>query len=147
MTGWRAQREAFKSDDLPAIRSTAWFDIFMNTHTRRTEIRAPREPWLCDTISIRLAQISNMDGVRTVAMANPLTLTVKTEEELGCEQEATMRLQPDEAQQFMDELWRVGIRPTEGAGSVGQMAATERHLEDMRKIAFHNLSNSLIQPN
>lgn len=69
-------------------------------------------------------------------MANPLTLTTKSDEELMCEQEATMRLRPDEAQQFMDELWRVGIRPTNGAGSAGQMSATEKHLEDMRRLVF-----------
>ena len=45
-------------------------------------------------------------------------------------------LTPEEAQQFMDELWRVGVRPTAGAGSVGQLAATERHLEDMRTLVF-----------
>jgi hypothetical protein len=36
----------------------------------------------------------------------------------------------------MDELWHAGIRPTEGAGSAGAMAATQRHLEDMRTLVF-----------
>jgi len=49
-----------------------------------------------------------------------------------------IRITPDDAQQFMDELWRVGIRPTEGAGSAGAMAATVRHLEDMRKLVFND---------
>lgn len=40
------------------------------------------------------------------------------------------------AQNLMDELWRSGIRPTEGSGSAGSLAATERHLDDMRAIAF-----------
>lgn len=44
-------------------------------------------------------------------------------------------LAPDEAQQLMDELWRCGIRPTEGRGSAGQLEAVQRHLEDMRRIA------------
>lgn len=105
-------------------------------YSERTEIRAHREPWLCDTISLRLAKIIERDGSRTVALAEPLMMRVKTEEELQCEVPATIRLRPDEAQQFMDELWRVGIRPTEGAGSAGQMAATERHLEDMRSLVF-----------
>ena len=87
-------------------------------------------------IALTLANISTRDGTRTVAIVNPLTLTVKTSEELMEEHVPTMRLRPDEAQQFMDELWRVGIRPTEGAGSVGQMAATEKHLDDMRKLVF-----------
>lgn len=108
----------------------------MNTHAERTEIRAHREPWLCDMIAIRVAHIQNRDGMRTVSLAQPLTLTTMTDEDLRCEQQATMRLRPDEAQQFMDELWRVGIRPTDGAGSAGQMAATEKHLEDMRRLVF-----------
>lgn len=40
------------------------------------------------------------------------------------------------AQQLMDELWGCGVRPTEGTGSAGSLAATERHLADMRQMAF-----------
>lgn len=109
--------------------------------SQRTEIRAHREPWLCDTIALRLAHITERDGVRTVALAEPLVMKTKTEDELYCELPATMRLRPDEAQQFMDELWRAGIRPTEGAGSVGQLGATEKHLEDMRRLVFEKMPN------
>lgn len=41
-----------------------------------------------------------------------------------------------EAQAFMDRLWACGFRPSEGSGSAGSLAATEHHLEDMRRIAF-----------
>jgi hypothetical protein len=44
----------------------------------------------------------------------------------------------DDAQAFMDELWHVGIRPTEGSGSAGSLAATERHLNDMQRIVFRD---------
>ncbi len=40
------------------------------------------------------------------------------------------------AQQLMDDLWQCGIRPSEGSGSAGALAATERHLADMRKLVF-----------
>jgi hypothetical protein len=43
------------------------------------------------------------------------------------------------AQQLMDELWICGLRPSEGSGSAGSLAATERHLADMKKIVFHAL--------
>jgi len=43
------------------------------------------------------------------------------------------------AQNLMDELWKCGLRPTEGKGSAGSLAATERHLEDMRRLAFHKI--------
>jgi hypothetical protein len=47
----------------------------------------------------------------------------------------------NEAQGLMDRLWTCGIRPTEAAGSAGQLAAVQAHLEDMRKLAFGKLSN------
>lgn len=50
--------------------------------------------------------------------------------------EPTFRLSSDGAQKFMDELWHCGLRPSEGSGSAGSLAATERHLKDMQKIAF-----------
>lgn len=43
------------------------------------------------------------------------------------------------AQQLMDQLWQCGLRPTEGTGSAGALAATQQHLEDMRRIVFHKL--------
>lgn len=49
---------------------------------------------------------------------------------------ATLLLQPEEAQTMMDSLWDAGIRPTEGSGSAGSLAATERHLKDMQAIAM-----------
>jgi hypothetical protein len=42
----------------------------------------------------------------------------------------------DEAQSLIDELWVIGLRPSEGTGSAGALAATQRHLEDMRALVF-----------
>lgn len=47
-----------------------------------------------------------------------------------------VKITPSEAQEIMDELWRNGIRPSEGSGSAGQLAAVQYHLEDMRKLVF-----------
>lgn len=44
------------------------------------------------------------------------------------------------AQALMDNLWTCGIRPTEGTGSAGALAATQKHLEDMRKLVFEMYS-------
>lgn len=52
---------------------------------------------------------------------------------------AAVLLQPAGAQKLMDSLWDCGLRPTEGHGSVGQLGATERHLGDMKAIAYHAL--------
>lgn len=39
-------------------------------------------------------------------------------------------------QVLIDDLWNIGVRPTEGTGSAGAMTATQEHLKDMQKIAF-----------
>jgi hypothetical protein len=46
-----------------------------------------------------------------------------------------LELNTDDATALMDELWRAGVRPSEH-GSPGQLKATERHLEDMRRLVF-----------
>ena len=47
------------------------------------------------------------------------------------------------AQVLVDELWRAGFRPSEAMGSAGSMRATEKHLDDMRKIVSKNLKVDL----
>nr|WP_145544751.1 hypothetical protein [Variovorax boronicumulans] len=71
------------------------------------------------------------------ALARPLTFDViEPGQVFG---EPTIDMATEDAQQLMDELWRAGLRPTEGTGSAGSLAATERHLKDMQRIAFHLL--------
>jgi len=53
--------------------------------------------------------------------------------------EPTISITIDAAQILMDDLWNSGIRPTEGTGSAGSLKATQRHLSDMREIAFNKL--------
>ena len=53
-----------------------------------------------------------------------------------------LSLSGNEVQKLMDELWRVGIRPSNGEGNVGQIGAIENHLHDMRKIVQKNLNVS-----
>jgi len=45
----------------------------------------------------------------------------------------TVSLTMDGAQELMDELWRCGLRPTEGAGSAGAMAVTQAHLKETQR--------------
>jgi hypothetical protein len=44
----------------------------------------------------------------------------------------------DMAQKLFDELYALGYRSTD-TGTAGHLAATEKHLDDMRKIAFDQL--------
>ena len=49
------------------------------------------------------------------------------------------KLSGEHTQMLMDNLWYCGFRPTEGTGSAGSLAATERHLADMKAVAFNAL--------
>lgn len=75
-----------------------------------------------------------MIGSRTL-FVEPLQIKVR-EDDHCIREEPTFSLEMEQAQTLMDDLWNCGIRPTEGAGSAGAMRATERHLEDMRKLVF-----------
>lgn len=44
-----------------------------------------------------------------------------------------------QAQELCNDLFDLGIRPAGAAGSIGQLSATEKHLNDMREIAFAKL--------
>ena len=50
-----------------------------------------------------------------------------------------LRLTPTGGQELMDSLWQCGVRPSEGTGSAGSLAAVERHLKDMQRIVFGSL--------
>jgi len=106
--------------------------------TRRFEMRMSREPWRFDSIPVYLYEVQDFDGEKTISIVEPIKLR-KLERGESCSASIpteTFCVKQEEAQQFMDELWRIGIRPTEGAGSAGQMAATEKHLDDMRRLVF-----------
>ncbi len=53
--------------------------------------------------------------------------------------EAFLSLEPTQAQYLIDSLWDCGLRPSEGSGSAGALLATQKHLGDMKTIAFHSL--------
>ncbi|MCY1166563.1 hypothetical protein D9M73_65050 [compost metagenome] len=54
--------------------------------------------------------------------------------------EPAFTMERHDVQQLVDELWRLGYRPSNGEMSVGQLGATERHLNDLRAIAFAKLN-------
>lgn len=81
----------------------------------------------------RLAIRATNDG--RYSYAQPLVYSEKAEGQIL---EPVVELIGEEAQQLMDELWSAGLRPTEGAGSAGSLAATERHLKDMRTLLGHS---------
>ena len=50
------------------------------------------------------------------------------------------------AQTLMDSLWNCGIRPTEGSGSAGSLAATQAHLATVKEILTQVLPAAIAQP-
>ncbi len=51
----------------------------------------------------------------------------------------SLKLSNESAQLLIDELWKAGLRPSEGTGIAGSLKATERHLEDMRTLVFKEI--------
>ncbi len=114
----------------------------MNTNSDNLRVMVERPPWGMGEIRFLVMQRSVRGGaVVSQSVACPLTLKAITAENEGEQLEPTFTMYPQDAQFLMDELWRVGLRPSEGAGSAGQMAATERHLEDMRTLVFAGSEN------
>ena len=71
-----------------------------------------------------------------------VNMTLETKDE-GSRKPKAFSLDTMEAQALMDRLWKAGLRPTEGSGSAGALAATERHLRDLQKLAFPEDMDSL----
>jgi len=103
-------------------------------------LRATREGLLQQTIS--LYGFEKVDDGANVAQ--PLTMNWVSSKELeGVSMLPMCRLDPTAAQSLMDELWECGLRPSEGTGSAGALAATQKHLEDMRKLVFIAVEKNL----
>lgn len=86
-----------------------------------------------DTFGLRMGVRSGEDRL---VVAQPVEFKQLTPEEAVFEGAYAMVLKRDDLQSLMDELWSVGVRPSEGTGSAGSLAATERHLKDMRSLVF-----------
>jgi hypothetical protein len=98
----------------------------------KTRVMARRVPWR-DDIEIAMVQSDENGYERSYA-----TITMH-QVAPHASIEPMLQLENDVAQQLMDELWLCGLRPTEGSGSAGSLAATERHLADMRSIVAKKL--------
>ncbi len=72
-----------------------------------------------------------------IFLAAPLVLEELKQEDCVLTPRPTFVLRPEEVQALMDSLWDCGLRPSEGSGSAGAMAATQKHLEDMRTLVFN----------
>lgn len=106
------------------------------TFHHRLEIRAAREPWRHNGVSLWLFGIRTEGGRTVESVAEPVAFRDLTPQDAALHHEPVLTLEPGVAQQLMDELWHAGLRPTEGQGSVGQMAAVQAHLKDLQRLVF-----------
>lgn len=96
-----------------------------------TELLAQNAPWN-DEVQLLIIERGLTTDQRFIGNV------VMQKQEIGAYAEPSLRLSRTAAQQLMDNLWQCGLRPSEGTGSAGALKATERHLEDMRKLVFTN---------
>lgn len=98
------------------------------------EFYLEQQPWYSGIdMHMRVFQ----DGKMSVAEA--VTMRTLGPEENGIYLQPLLQIHQDAAQGLMDELWKCGIRPSEGTGSAGQLKATQNHLADMQEIVGHLL--------
>lgn len=102
----------------------------------RTQIYADYSPWSA-SVDVRIVQQRADDQFH--AIAQPLQFVHRDETAIGQQIAPCFSLGAEAAQSFMDSLWMCGFRPTEGSGSAGALRAVEKHLADMRAIAFKGL--------
>jgi hypothetical protein len=83
-------------------------------------------------VSFLLAEVHPFKSTIKVAS------TVWAETDGGIVAEPTFHIPTETCQQLMDELWAIGVRPSDN-GSPGQIEALKKHMEDLRIVAFHAL--------
>jgi hypothetical protein len=89
------------------------------------------------TIALHLSNAGQqLDAYEKFTVAQPVSFVEVDDDQIT---QPMLEIHQETAQRLMDELWNVGFRPTQGKQSEGQVAATERHLDDMRAIAFAKL--------
>jgi len=106
----------------------------MQSMQRNDEVRAWSSPYWAE-----IHILVRREDSRGKFIGQPVVMRQLTNQQEATYSEPTFRMEPETAQVLMDDLWRCGLRPSEGTGSAGALAATQRHLEDFRKIAFKQL--------
>jgi hypothetical protein len=92
------------------------------------QVRAFRSGNRHNTVSIF---VDCEDG-STVFSAKPIEFEQR--ELYEANSEPYLEIPKHAAQKLIDDLWDCGLRPSEGSGSAGQLAAVQNHLADLRKL-------------
>ena len=95
------------------------------------ELVAQREPWC---MNVQIVPFGFIDHQKFVVKL--IEWEEVKESVFQPSTNSRFSLRDEASQKLMDMLWNCGLRPTEGTGSAGAMAATQKHLEDMRTLVF-----------
>lgn len=106
--------------------------VIVPAELRDLTVRAFNAPW-ARAIEVLVHARQGRDNPE---LAEAVDLVWQPAPQLGERTEPTFRLPYANAQMLMDDLWACGIRPTEGAGSAGALAATQAHLKDLQRLVF-----------
>jgi hypothetical protein len=99
---------------------------------RRTVLKITEDGIIDQFINLYVGVVeSNGD----MYIATPMTL-VPFDGFLG-EATPTVRLNKADVQNLLDNIWALGYRPKD-IGTAGHLAATTKHLNDMRKLVEHH---------
>lgn len=112
----------------------------MNALSPKTIIRLRHGAIFDDQIQLFMAQRFE-DG--RIAVAMPLTMKIIDPSEVVPSDLPLFSFDPTTAQRLMNELWNLGIRPSEGHGSTGQLAATEKHLNHLERLLDQSFTTVL----
>lgn len=75
--------------------------------------------------------------------AENVTMRARLPEDEGLEPKPAMEIKEDEAQFLMDQLYQLGIRPSDQPNMASCLAATSFHLADMRALVAEKLKIKL----
>ncbi len=84
---------------------------------------------------IELFMVRKLNG-KAVEYGQPIVMAKAV---AGVKAPVIAHIDKRQGQQLMDDLWQCGLRPSEGTGSAGALAAVQAHLADFKKIAFKQL--------
>lgn len=106
------------------------------------ELRLHHVPWDLKTAFCVVGRSIGPNAERRHYMATNITFEPVEE---GQALEPTFTLRRDQVQALMDELYRVGVRPSE-QGTAGELEATKAHLRDMRALVAKTIDVPELKP-
>jgi hypothetical protein len=95
-----------------------------------------------DPLAYRIKMGLRNEETGALLIADAVTLTQVPADEPAPVDHAMLTLEPHEMTTLMDAMWNAGVRPSD-IGTPGHLAATTKHLEDMRKLVAHHAGVAL----